>query len=75
MLPPFDIFRVKPDGTTLWVEAADTLDAAKGRVEELLKQQPKGEFWIFSQRTQNKLSVKAGEIQLILKTEEPSEDS
>ena len=68
MLPPFDIFRVRPDGATLWVEPAATLDAAKTRVEELLKVEPTAEFWIFSRQTQNKLSVTFRETRLILKT-------
>ena len=74
MLPPFDLFRVEPDGTTFWVGAAETLDAAKARVNELLVSKPTFEFWIFSQQTQNKLSIKVGEIQLILKTEAPPEN-
>jgi hypothetical protein len=73
MLPPFDLLKVETDGTTRWLEAAETLDAAKARVDELLKLYPTVEYMIFSQQTQNKISVKSGDIQLIFKTEAPPE--
>jgi hypothetical protein len=74
MLPPFDVFKVNTDGSTLWVGAAESLEAAKARVEELLKLNLQTEFVIFSQRTQNKLSFKCGDVKMISKTESPSEN-
>jgi hypothetical protein len=73
MLPPFDLFKIDTDGTTRWLEAAETLDAAKTQVNELLKLHPTAEYMIFSQQTQNRICVKAGDIRLIFKTEAPPE--
>jgi hypothetical protein len=56
MQPPFDIFRVGPDGHPIWLEAAATLDAANARINALGKSSP-GEFLIYSQRTGNKISI------------------
>jgi hypothetical protein len=58
MQPQFDIFKVDKNGTPLWVEAAETLDAAKTRTKELLKLDPGAEFVIFNQQTQGTISVK-----------------
>ena len=59
MLPPFDIFR-DVNGDLIWVEPAETLDAAKGRVVLLMEMQPTT-YTVFSQRTGNKLSIKPGD--------------
>lgn len=58
MQPQLDIFKVSKDGTPVWVEAAETLDAAKARVKELLKVQP-AEYVIFNQETQDSISIKS----------------
>ena len=58
MQPRFDIFKIADDGNPLWVEASETLDAAKARVKELLKVQS-AEYVIFNQETQDKISVKS----------------
>jgi hypothetical protein len=57
MLPPCDIFRVE-DEIPHWLETAESLDDAKARISELAKIWPKTEFVIFSQQTQNRISVK-----------------
>ena len=57
MLPPFDIFKVE-DEIPRWLETAETLDAALTRINELAKLWPESEFVIFSQQTQNRISIK-----------------
>jgi hypothetical protein len=58
MIAPFDIFRVdEPDGM-LWIEAAAELEAAKARVGALM-QTTSCEYWIFSQKTGHKISIKS----------------
>jgi hypothetical protein len=59
MIPPFDILRVDADGHLHWIQAIDTLDAAKARVVELIKTVP-SEYLIISHRTGRKISVKPG---------------
>ena len=58
MLPPFDIFRVVDD-IPRWVESAETLEDAKARAKELLTLFPAQEILIFSQATQDRISVKS----------------
>jgi hypothetical protein len=57
MVPPFDIFRVAPDGQLLWLEPAATLDEAKARVQDLGASNP-GEYLIFSHKTGHKISIR-----------------
>jgi hypothetical protein len=59
MLLPFDIFKVGKDEIPVWVEAAETAAAVKTRVKELFKLDPAAEYVIFSQQTQNKISVRS----------------
>jgi hypothetical protein len=56
MVPPFDILRVLKDGAPLWMEAAQTLDQAKARVQQLAATQP-GPYVICSQKTGNKIVI------------------
>ena len=56
MLAPLDIFKMQ-DGTYVWKAAADSLELAKSKVEQLAANAP-GEYMIFSQTTQNKIIVK-----------------
>jgi hypothetical protein len=35
MTPQYDIFRVHNDGTAIWLEPANTLDAAHARMKQL----------------------------------------
>jgi hypothetical protein len=49
VVPPFDILRVLKDGAPFWMEAAQTLDQAKARVQQLAATQP-GPYVIFSQK-------------------------
>ncbi|HEY1471674.1 MAG TPA: hypothetical protein VGF61_21730 [Candidatus Acidoferrum sp.] len=58
MVPPFDILRVLKDGAPLWVEAAQTLEQAKARVQQLAATQP-GPYVIFSQKTGSKIVITA----------------
>jgi len=58
MLAPLDIFKLQ-DGTYVWKAAADSLEIAKSKVEQLAANAP-GEYMIFSQTTQNKIVVKDG---------------
>ena len=58
MLPPFDIFRVGDDEIPVWVETVETLDDAKARIRELAKLSTAKEYLIFSQQTQNRISIK-----------------
>ena len=62
MQPQLDIFKIADDGNPLWVEAAETLDAAKTRVKELLRLDPATEFVIFNQETQDRISIKSGTL-------------
>ena len=59
MMHLFDVFQVDKTGIPLWVETAETLETAKGRVGEMLQLNPTGEYMILNQRTQNKIYVKA----------------
>jgi hypothetical protein len=40
MTPMFDIFRTEADGSLLWCEAADNVEAAKNRARELAESSP-----------------------------------
>jgi hypothetical protein len=59
MFPEYDIFRVHSDGTTLWLEPAMTLDAAKARIQ-LLGATQTGDYLIFNQTTAEKISLRVG---------------
>ena len=63
MIPPLDVFKVEADGNLLWLEAAQTLDAAKARIAVLGAKSP-GEYVIYSQKTGNKTVIKTGKDQL-----------
>jgi hypothetical protein len=57
MLPPFDIFRVEPNGHTVWVKSAADFKSARGAVQELMASSPR-EYVIYSDRTNNHLVIK-----------------
>jgi len=59
MIAPLDVFKVEKDGKLRWLEAAETLEQAKSRIEALGASSP-GEYVIYSQKTGNKTTVKAG---------------
>jgi hypothetical protein len=59
MIAPFDIFWVGPDGGLIWRAVADSMDAAKQRIDLLAKSQP-GEYVVMSLRTGNKISIRVG---------------
>jgi hypothetical protein len=50
MPQPFDIFKIAKDGEAVWLEAAETLDAATARVNALREIVP-SDYMILSQRT------------------------
>jgi sarcosine oxidase gamma subunit len=58
MIPPYDIFKTEPNGSSRWIEAASTLDGAKARAQTLAAVSP-GEYLIVSQRTGNRLVMKS----------------
>lgn len=58
MIPPFDIFRVSPDGQLLWCSAAVNLDSAQRRIRILMAIES-ADYVIFSQETGNKTVVRA----------------
>jgi hypothetical protein len=49
--PQLDILRRERDGSFIWMEAAQDLQTAKARLEELVAAAP-GEYFVFDQRTQ-----------------------
>ena len=59
MIPPFDIFYTDNDGHLIWCGTASTLDAAKEKAQSMMRAGPHREMVIFSQRTGNRLVVKA----------------
>ena len=56
MVTPFDILRVLNEGAPFWMEAAQTLEEAKARVQQLAATLP-GPDVIFSQKTGNKILI------------------
>lgn len=62
MLQPFDILKVENNKSPVWIGAAETLEAARARIQELQKLNPAMEFVIFNQKTQDKIFVKAGDV-------------
>ena len=59
MQPQFDIFKISQNEFLLWVEATETIDAAKIRVQELLKSDAVADYLVFNQQTQKKILVKS----------------
>ena len=57
MITPFDIFKVAPRGSVLWLESALEFETAKQRVRTLMEQVP-NEYLICSQAIGNKISIK-----------------
>ena len=62
MIPPLDVFKVEADGHLRWLEAAQSLEAAKSRIAALAATSP-GEYVIYSQRTGNKTVIRTGKDQ------------
>ena len=56
MREPFRIFKVQGDGSLHFVEAVQTLNAAKARVDELGKDWP-GEYVIRNDETGERVSI------------------
>lgn len=52
----FDVIKVDPDGTLIWVEAAETVGDAKLRVRELIAGSP-GEYFVFDQTTREMVAL------------------
>jgi len=52
----FDIMKIDSDDSLLWVEAAESFDAAKDRVLEFMYGSP-GEYIVFDQETKQLLAL------------------
>ena len=52
MHSPFDILKKKSEGSFRWFEAANDLESANIRIDELIVLSP-GEYVVFDQRTHN----------------------
>ena len=62
--PHLDILRRERDGNFVWLEAAQDLQRAKSRLEELAQRNP-GEYFVFDQKAQQivaKIGVTAAEM-------------
>jgi hypothetical protein len=57
MIAPFDLFRTQDDGSVKWLGVCADLEAAKARVIELSLVKP-GEYFIYSQTSEQKLFIK-----------------
>lgn len=57
-LAPYDIFRKDLLGTPVWMEAVQTLEAAKLRMAEFATRSP-AEYFVFCQTTQQVVSTTA----------------
>jgi hypothetical protein len=53
VLEPLDIFKMQKDGTYMWKGAAENLELATSKIEQLATTSP-GEYMIFSQTTGQK---------------------
>jgi hypothetical protein len=58
MVPSLDIFRIESGGV-LWCGAAETIESAKDRIEELAHSSP-GSYIIFNQTTGRRIPVTPG---------------
>jgi hypothetical protein len=56
MTAAFDIFQMEPEGAVCWLGAAETLEEAKARIQQLSVSGKAG-FVIMDQNTGNKLIV------------------
>jgi hypothetical protein len=61
MIAPFDIFLTEAGGSLRWLEAAETLEDAKARVQELALCSP-GEYVLLDQRTGNKIVIESDAV-------------
>jgi len=59
-MPAFRIFKLQGEGSLHFVEAAQSLDAAKVRVQSLAELWP-GEYVIYDETTGERVSVTAGD--------------
>jgi hypothetical protein len=50
-LSPFDILKRHDDGNFIWIEAAQDLQVARARLQELCARAP-GEYFVFDQKSQ-----------------------
>src|SRR4051812_45278906 len=56
MLPPFDIFRLDPEGAVHWLAAEASLRKARMRIRMLMEASP-GEYVILSHETGNRIVI------------------
>jgi len=64
MFQPLDIFKTDPDGSVLWRGAAETLIAAKLRIQRLALSSP-GEYFVLNQRTGDRISILSPDTQAV----------
>jgi hypothetical protein len=50
-LSPFDILKRDEDGSFIWLEAAQNLETAQARLQELCAKAP-GDYFVFDQKSQ-----------------------
>jgi hypothetical protein len=55
MLPQFDIFLVEDDGGVLWVESAESLEAAQSRAKQLGRSAKR--YVVLDHRTGQKVTI------------------
>ena len=58
MAARYDIFRKFDDGSVLWLEAAEDLERAQVRMEELAQKSP-GDYFVFDQNIRIVAAVKS----------------
>jgi hypothetical protein len=58
MIAPLDLFRQNVDGSVRWCGSYPTLEAGKAEAQKLIRSVG-GDYFLFSQRTGNKLVIKA----------------
>ncbi len=56
MFQPLDIFKTNSDGSVLWRGAAESVEAAKARIQKLALSSP-GEYLILDQKTGQRVLV------------------
>jgi hypothetical protein len=59
-VPTFDVFRKDCSGKAVWVEAVTDLKTAASRLKQLAHTSP-GEYFVFSQHTQQIIAMEGGE--------------
>jgi hypothetical protein len=61
MFYPLDIFKTDSDGSVLWRGAAETLVAAKARIQSFALSSP-GEYLVLNQHTGDRVSILSPDV-------------